>query len=185
MLTLSTIKLEHPVCHAIAATGILLLPLMVQLARCTSSLSKLEAAAERTDSKPERQEAARPSWTLPLLHNTLGLILGRNSIHEWITQNCEQLEGKPFTIKVLGLPEIVVVSTPEAFEDVLKHQFMNFPKGPHYNENMKDLLGEGIIAVDGVKWAHQRDVARGLFRAKELRECMVEVIDHPSHHGST
>ncbi|EEY62029.1 uncharacterized protein PITG_14020 [Phytophthora infestans T30-4] len=28
---------------------------------------------------------------------------------------------------------------------------MNFSKGPHYIEDMKDLLGDGIFAVDGVK----------------------------------
>ncbi|KAF1775642.1 Histone deacetylase domain [Phytophthora cactorum] len=64
---------------------------------------------------------------------------------------------------------MLVVSTPQAFEDVLKYQFMNFPKGPHFKDNMKDLLGGGIFAVDGVKWAHQCDVARELFRAQELQ----------------
>ncbi|KAE9323293.1 hypothetical protein PR003_g17007 [Phytophthora rubi] len=53
---------------------------------------------------------------------------------------------------------------------------MNFPKGPQYHENMKELLGDGVFAVDGVKWAHQRDVTRGLFRMNELRECMVEAV---------
>uniref|UniRef100_H3HBY4 Histone deacetylase domain-containing protein n=1 Tax=Phytophthora ramorum TaxID=164328 RepID=H3HBY4_PHYRM len=71
---------------------------------------------------------------------------------------------------------MLVVSTPEAFEDVLKNQFMNFPKGPHVKENLQDLLGDGIFAADGVKWAHQRDVARGLFRMRELRDCMTEAI---------
>lgn len=51
---------------------------------------------------------------------------------------------------------------------------MNFPKGPHYIEDMKDLLGDGIFAVDGVKWAHQRDVACGLYQTQELRDCMTK-----------
>ncbi|KAG6623527.1 Cytochrome P450 [Phytophthora cinnamomi] len=178
MLSVSVMNLEQPLYHAIAVTSFLLLPVAIQLSRRigSSTTETSEEMAERTDSEPERQEAGRPPWTLPVLHNTLGFLLAGNNIHEWITRNCERFEGKPFTVKVLGLPRMLVVSTPEAFEDVLKHQFMNFPKGPHYEENMKALLGDGIFAVDGVKWAHQRDVARGLFRARELRECMIEAI---------
>ncbi|GMF24434.1 unnamed protein product [Phytophthora lilii] len=177
MLSVSSLRLEHPLYHAIAVSSLLLLPVVLQLSRRSSSSSaEADPSKERSDSEPERQEAGRPPWTLPVLHNTLELLLAGNGVHEWITRNCERFEGKPFAVKVLGLPEMLVVSTPEAFEDVLKFQFMNFPKGPHTKENMRDLLGDGIFAVDGVKWAHQRDVACGLFRMRELRECMMDAI---------
>ncbi|ETL92192.1 hypothetical protein L917_09434 [Phytophthora nicotianae] len=172
MLSVSALKLEHPLFNVLAVSSLLLLPVVLQLTRRSNS-SSLDSK-ERTGS--ERREAARPPWTLPVLHNTLQLLLARNGIHEWITTNCAQFRGRPFTVKALGLPEMLVVSTAQALEDVLKHQFMNFPKGPHVKENMKDLLGDGIFAVDGVKWAHQRDVARELFRTQELRECMTEAI---------
>ncbi|KAE9194214.1 hypothetical protein PF004_g20778 [Phytophthora fragariae] len=177
MLPLSAMKLEHPVPHAFAVTSLLLLPIVIQFSRRIGSLSTSKKRAD-SDSEPERREVERPPWTLPVLHNTLSFILADDSIHEWITRNCERFEGKPFTLKVLGLPQMLVVSTPEAFEDVLKNQFMNFPKGPQCHENMKELLhvGDGVFAVDGVKWAHQRDVTRGLFRMNELRECMVEAV---------
>ncbi|KAG2788035.1 hypothetical protein PC129_g4321 [Phytophthora cactorum] len=174
MLSVSALKLEHPFYHLLVVTSLLLLPVVLQLARHPGSSST--KSKERTDSEPERQEAARPPWTLPVLHNTLQLMLAGGDIHEWITTNCERFKGRPFAVKVLGLPKMLVVSTPQAFEDVLKYQFMNFPKGPHFKDNMQDLLGGGIFAVDGVKWAHQRDVARGLFRAQELRECMTAAI---------
>ncbi|OWZ22639.1 hypothetical protein PHMEG_0002617 [Phytophthora megakarya] len=177
MLSVSTLKLEHPLCHALAVTTLLLLPVAIQLTRrSTSSSTESDVADNRTDSEPERQAAARLPWTLPLLHNTLQVLLAGSDIHGWITKNCKQFEGRPFMVKVVGLPEMLVISTPEAFEDVLKHQFMNFSKGLHQKENIKDLLGNGIFAVDGVKWAHQRDIARGLFRMHELRECMTDAI---------
>ncbi|KAK1945921.1 Cytochrome P450 86A2 [Phytophthora citrophthora] len=174
MLSVSALKLE-PLHQALVVTSLLLLPVAFQLAKRYSASSELNRE-ERTDSEPDRQDAARPPWTLPVLHNTLQLLFAGGDIHKWITNNCERLDGRPFRVKVLGLPEMLVVSTPQAFEDVLKHQFMNFPKGPHLKENLQDLLGDGIFAVDGVKWAHQRDVARGLFRMQELRECMTEAI---------
>ncbi|KAL4133394.1 hypothetical protein PRIC2_003712 [Phytophthora ramorum] len=174
MLSIASLKLEHPLYHALTVTSIVLLPIVFQLSRGSSSSSTDDE--ERADSELERRDADRPPWTLPVLHNTLNWILGGDGIHEWITRNCERFKGRPFTVKALGLPEMLVVSTPEAFEDVLKNQFMNFPKGPHVKENLQDLLGDGIFAADGVKWAHQRDVARGLFRMRELRDCMTEAI---------
>ncbi|KAG7391300.1 Histone deacetylase 8 [Phytophthora pseudosyringae] len=180
MLSVSALKLDHPLCHALAVTSLLLLPVALQLTRRSSSSStESDATGARTQSEPERREAARPLWTLPVLHNTLQLLLlwlAGGDLHDWITKNCERFEGRPFAVKVLGLPEMLVVATPQAFEDVLQHRFLNFPKGPHLQENMKDLLGDGILAVDGLKWAHQRDVARGLFRTQELRECLTETV---------
>jgi len=35
---------------------------------------------------------------------------------------------------------------------------------------MKDLLGDGIFAVDGEKWRHQRKIASYEFSAKILRD---------------
>ncbi|EEY59287.1 uncharacterized protein PITG_22318 [Phytophthora infestans T30-4] len=119
MLSVSILKTEYPLFNALAVASLLLLLV----------------------------EAAQPPWTLPVLHITFRVLTGTD-IHKWITKNCERFEGRLFTVKVLGLPEMLV--------------FMNFPKGPHYIEDMKDLLGDGIFAVDGVKWAHQRDVACGL-----------------------
>ncbi|KAF3776282.1 hypothetical protein EJ110_NYTH48653 [Nymphaea thermarum] len=43
-------------------------------------------------------------------------------------------------------------------------------QGAHHQEITKDLLGDGIFAVDGQKWRHQRKVASYEFSTKMLRD---------------
>ncbi|CAI5737721.1 unnamed protein product [Peronospora destructor] len=71
---------------------------------------------------------------------------------------------------------MTLLSTPEAFEDVLKTQFDNFPKGPKKAEFLRELNGEGIFAVDHEKWYHQRKTASNLFTMQALRETMTSTI---------
>ncbi|KAI9987885.1 hypothetical protein PInf_024140 [Phytophthora infestans] len=81
-----------------------------------------------------------------------------------------------FSFAPSGMPDELVVSTPEAVEDVLKGQFNNFPKGSYMCENLKDLLGDGIFAADGEKWVHQRKTASNLFTMRALRDTMTATI---------
>lgn len=43
-------------------------------------------------------------------------------------------------------------------------------QGEYNCDIMKDLFGEGIFAVDGKKWRHQRKLASYEFSAKVLRD---------------
>lgn len=71
---------------------------------------------------------------------------------------------------------MLILNSPELFEDVLKLQFDNFPKGVYQCENMRDLLGSGIFAVDGMHWKQQRKSASRVFTAQALRECMSSIV---------
>ncbi|KAJ6826317.1 cytochrome P450 704C1-like [Iris pallida] len=59
---------------------------------------------------------------------------------------------------------------PVLVEHVLRTNFSNYGKGPYNYENLKDLLGDGIFAVDGEKWRHQRKLASHEFSTKVLRD---------------
>ncbi|KAH0466050.1 hypothetical protein IEQ34_006153 [Dendrobium chrysotoxum] len=59
---------------------------------------------------------------------------------------------------------------PDNVEYILKTNFANFGKGHKINDVMKDLLGNGIFAVDGDKWRHQRKVSSLEFSTKVLRD---------------
>ncbi|POM78902.1 Cytochrome P450 [Phytophthora palmivora] len=71
---------------------------------------------------------------------------------------------------------MTLLSTAEAFEDVFKNQFDNFPKGPKKAEYLRELLGEGIFAVDHEKWYRQRKTASNLFTMRALRDSMTSTI---------
>lgn len=118
----------------------------------------------------------RPKGTLPFFYNTLQSVMHVHHIYDWLVTQCEVFDGKPFWLGLVGGPGVVVLSTPEQFEDVLKTHFETFDKGPIMNENLRDLLGNGIFAVDGAKWVHQRKTASNLFSMRSLRESMTESI---------
>ncbi|KAG2909006.1 hypothetical protein JG687_00013815 [Phytophthora cactorum] len=120
----------------------------------------------------------RPDMTLPLLENTIDIIRAARDgdMHDRTVEICSQFNGEPILFRSIGMPDEIVVSTPEAFEDVLKTQFRNFPKGSFMCENLKDLLGDGIFAADGEQWVHQRKTASNLFTMRALRDSMTATI---------
>lgn len=52
---------------------------------------------------------------------------------------------------------------------------LNWQGSYNYN-NLKDLLGDGIFAVDGEKWRHQRKLASFEFTTKNLRDFSSDVF---------
>ncbi|RLN53559.1 hypothetical protein BBJ29_007856 [Phytophthora kernoviae] len=126
------------------------------------------------------QNLPTPRSTLPILKNTFDLVIKhRMRIYDWILEQCREHGGQPWRVRVLGRSPAVVVSSPEAMEDILKTQFEVFTKGPAVATISRDLLGEGIFAVDGAKWKHQRRAASHFFSMNMIRGTMEHVVrDH-------
>ncbi|KAH7664630.1 Abieta-7,13-dien-18-ol hydroxylase protein [Dioscorea alata] len=59
---------------------------------------------------------------------------------------------------------------PVNVEYILKTNFANYGKGKAFHDVTKDLLGDGIFAVDGEKWRQQRKIASYEFSARVLRD---------------
>ncbi|WOL05707.1 Cytochrome P450 [Canna indica] len=59
---------------------------------------------------------------------------------------------------------------PANVEYILKTNFANYAKGDVSYNIMSDLLGDGIFAVDGEKWSHQRKLASLQFSTKVSRD---------------
>lgn len=93
-------------------------------------------------------------------------------IYEWLSEICTQFDGQPVELRALGRRPMIVLTSPSAFEDVLKTQFDAFPKGSGVCETLRDLLGHGIFAVDHAQWVHQRKIAANLFTMRALRDSM-------------
>uniref|UniRef100_A0A1W7HBV9 Cytochrome P450 n=1 Tax=Scoparia dulcis TaxID=107240 RepID=A0A1W7HBV9_SCODU len=64
----------------------------------------------------------------------------------------------------------IFTADPINIEYILKTNFPNYGKGQYNFDIMKDLFGDGIFAVDGDKWRHQRKLASYEFSAKVLRD---------------
>ncbi|KAJ0968789.1 hypothetical protein J5N97_021666 [Dioscorea zingiberensis] len=59
---------------------------------------------------------------------------------------------------------------PANVEYILKTNFANYGKGEAFHDILKELLGDGIFAVDGEKWRQQRKIASYEFSVKVLRD---------------
>ncbi|CAI5726541.1 unnamed protein product [Peronospora effusa] len=124
------------------------------------------------------QHLPSPESDHPILRNSLEIIKAQKSgvFVDWILYYCRKYQGKPWCFRTMGREPYIVLSSPEAFEDVLKTQFDAFEKSPDIFEAMYDVLGHGIIAVDGPIWKHQRKTASHLFSVNMLQYAMEVVV---------
>ncbi|GMP70021.1 hypothetical protein CsSME_00029058 [Camellia sinensis var. sinensis] len=70
----------------------------------------------------------------------------------------------------------VYTADPVNVEYILKTKFSNYGKGKFNSNLMRDLSGDGIFAVDGEKWRHQRKLASYEFSTKVLRDFSATVF---------
>ncbi|GMF52589.1 unnamed protein product [Phytophthora fragariaefolia] len=125
----------------------------------------------------DAQGLHRPKSTLPILGNTLDVMLyQKECLWDWMAEQSNLSEGKPWVLSIIGRPDALVVTSPEACEDVFKTQFDNFGRGTELRDVIYDIFGDGIAGVDGEEWQKQRRVASHLFSMKMLRDVMDEVI---------
>lgn len=69
------------------------------------------------------------------------------------------------TWKVIGQAPVVVLTTPELIEDVLKTQAECFVKGEYMHEVIREVLGAGIFTAEGLDWVHQRKTSSNVYDA--------------------
>ncbi|KAE8994995.1 hypothetical protein PR001_g20237 [Phytophthora rubi] len=123
----------------------------------------------------DAQGLYRPKSTLPILGNTLDVMFyQKERLWDWMAEQGNLSEGKPWVLSIVGRPDALVVTSPEACEDVFKTQFGNFGRGSELRDVIYDIFGDGIAGVE--EWQKQRRVASHLFSMKMLRDVMDEVI---------
>lgn len=111
-----------------------------------------------------------------IIGDTFDLLKHMDVMHDWMVGLGRELQGEAYYLSLLGRPKLVVLYTPQQFEDVYKNEFDAFPKGPYMTQNVRDVLGHGIFAVDGIEWLHQRKVASHMFTMRTMRDSMARVI---------
>lgn len=120
----------------------------------------------------------RPPTTLPVLHNTLDLLKNADRMHDYIAEETLRCNGKPWLLHAIGQPPMIMISSPEGFDDLERKLFDKFPKGAHLNEFMHDFFGDGMVNAEGELWAYQRKTAMNLFSSRALREHMSAIINN-------
>lgn len=153
-----------------------------QLALIAAAAAVLTAAMfhlSRSDAQRANRlgrPAAESPTALPLLGSTADLVKNVDRFHHWMTDQCLLFDGRPWVMRALGRPDVIVVSSVQAVEDVTSAQASNFVRGEYAYEILRDLLGDGVITLDGEAWALHRKVAAQLFTARALRDSLLATV---------
>ncbi|KAI3850616.1 hypothetical protein MKW92_016941 [Papaver armeniacum] len=103
----------------------------------------------------------------PIAGTTINQILNFNTIYHYMTDLATKYKTFRF---VNPFQSQIYTSDPANVEYILKTNFQNYGKGSYNYNNLKDLLGDGIFAVDGDKWRHQRKISSYEFSTRVLRD---------------
>ncbi|XWS32291.1 hypothetical protein CRYUN_Cryun23aG0147300 [Craigia yunnanensis] len=96
-----------------------------------------------------------------------------NNLYDYHTQLAKKLP----TFRLVGFGQSVIyTANSRNIEHILKTNFDKYVKGEYHGELLADLLGEGIFAVDGDKWRHQRKLASYEFSTRVLRDFSCSVF---------
>ncbi|KAL4144688.1 hypothetical protein PRNP1_013814 [Phytophthora ramorum] len=126
---------------------------------------------------PGMEQLFRPASTLPILGNTLDVLLfNRYRMSDWINDQTDASSGQPWILQLLFQPPWVVLSMPNDLHDVFVDQFQVFEKGGTLGDISFDVLGNGLLNVNGDKWKQQRRAASHLFSTQSIRDVMEPVI---------
>jgi cytochrome P450 len=144
----------------------------VSLHAVVGSVRRVKATRELV-----KQGVPHPASTLPLLGNTLDIMLyHKHRLHDWFSDQSQASGGRPWVLTVVGKPPTLIITSPELCEDVLKTQFEVFERGPEMIELGYDFMGKGIGNVDGDEWVQQRRTASHLFSTQMLRDVVHDVV---------
>ncbi|CAI9092118.1 OLC1v1027285C1 [Oldenlandia corymbosa var. corymbosa] len=103
----------------------------------------------------------------PVAGTIFHLLINFNRLHHYLTDQSRKY--KSFRILNFTRSE-VFTADPANVEYILKTNFPNYGRGSYHHSILEDLLGDGIFAVDGEKWRHQRKTSSYEFSTKILRD---------------
>ncbi|MFS7930666.1 putative cytochrome P450 [Helianthus anomalus] len=99
--------------------------------------------------------------------------------HRFVQWTADVVNNTPTKTAIIHLPfgrVRVVTANPTVVRHILKTSFHLYPKGEGVRNTLFDLLGDGIINIDGDGWKFQRQVSIHEFNTKSLRNFVEHVV---------
>jgi fatty acid omega-hydroxylase len=116
-----------------------------------------------------RSKANVVDW--PLLRMLPSMLANMDRYYDWITELLLSNAGSyHFRGPMFTNMNIFFTADPRNIEHVLRSNFANYPKGPDFIAQFRDLLGDGIFNADGELWRMQRKASTLHLKAPECRK---------------
>ncbi|KAM2691868.1 hypothetical protein EV2_006221 [Malus domestica] len=158
----------------LSVMGLLSTPVAISLAVVVLAILAIRSHARKRLRSSEKTKRYHPVVTT-FLHTLVNF----HRLHDFITE----FAYKHKTFRVLNLfVNYVFTVDPANIEYILKTNFANYGRGLYNYDILTDVLGDGIFAVDGEKWIHQRklssqeistkvakDFSNGVFKTKAVK----------------
>ncbi|KAI8097201.1 cytochrome P450 [Halteromyces radiatus] len=112
----------------------------------------------------------------PLIGSFPTLLQWLPNLHEAFLLGSHELDKTTYALSVFLVPHMVVTLHPANVEHILKTNFENYIKGPHFSNAMDDLFGHGIFNANGEEWRYQRKTASHVFNVKNFRDQFTDVF---------
>ncbi|KAI9010411.1 cytochrome P450 [Phycomyces nitens] len=112
----------------------------------------------------------------PIFGHLFDLLKNKSKIHDFELNFFQEIGSLTGSMPSLGLPFSISTIDPQNIEYILKTNFSNYVKGPHFGYATEHLLGHGIFNADGEQWRWQRKVASHIFNVKNFRDQFTDVF---------
>nr|XP_043629658.1 cytochrome P450 704C1 isoform X2 [Erigeron canadensis] len=109
----------------------------------------------------------------PVIGTVFGQLFYFDKLHDYFADIA--LKHPTFRLLAPDQSELYTADS-RNIEYILKTNFDNYSKGEGNKDIITDLFGNGIFAVDGVKWKQQRKLASFEFSTRVLRDFSCEVF---------
>jgi cytochrome P450 len=102
---------------------------------------------------------------LPLVGNTHQLVREQGGLYEKAAE-----EGDVTRLRVLGIGDLYLVSHPDLVKRILVEDRESFRKATQSQEDLSDLIGEGLVLSEGELWERQRERIQPAFYMDRIAE---------------
>jgi len=102
---------------------------------------------------------------LPLIGNTHQLVREQGGLFEQAAA-----KGDVVRLRILGMGDLYLVSHPDLVDRILVDERDRFRKATQSQDDLSDLLGQGLILSEGDLWERQRERIQPAFYMEQIAE---------------
>ncbi|KAI8910214.1 cytochrome P450 [Gorgonomyces haynaldii] len=109
------------------------------------------------------------SSKVPILMNGIDVMMHWDNLHAYLLERSRQFNFKNVSMNIPFQEPWIMTCDPKNIEYYMKTNFYNYGKGQQFKDNLEDVLGHGIFAIDGDAWKVIRKTTSNIFNTKSFK----------------